>query len=115
AESAYAQLSGMALLLKRIILNGIENEVLIRGALSYGEYIEDISEHSVTVIGPAVADVAAWYEEAQWAGAIATPKAGLLVTQNKFYYKEKDSLYAVYNSFVPYAVPTKGTPIRLWA
>src|SRR5690606_42151256 len=28
AVSAYAQLSGMALLLKRIILNGIENEVL---------------------------------------------------------------------------------------
>lgn len=113
-EKAYSQLSGMALLLKRIILNGIEKEVLIRGALSYGEYIEDISNHNVTVIGPAIADVASWYEEAQWAGAIATPKAGLLITKNKFSCQEGESLYAIYNSFVPYMVPTKSSPIRLW-
>jgi len=42
----------------------------LRGALAYGEFYFDTN----VVVGPAVADAATWYEQAQWMGVIATPE-----------------------------------------
>lgn len=41
----------------------------LRGAIAYGEFLYDAD----VIVGPAVAEAAEWYEEAQWIGVIATP------------------------------------------
>ena len=54
------------------IVRGLLDGLLLRGAIAIGEYIQD----KATVLGPAVSDVAEWYEGAERIGVIATPKAG---------------------------------------
>ena len=44
---------------------------LYRGAMSTGAYV--LANRTNTVIGPAVADAAAWYEMGDWFGVVATP------------------------------------------
>lgn len=55
--------------LQRILYLGLYRGLALRGAVSVGEYLEAED----TVIGPAVADAAAWYEQADWFGAMLTP------------------------------------------
>ncbi len=43
--------------------------VLLRGAVSVGEYVR--SDNSI--LGPAVKEVADWYEKSEWMGVVATP------------------------------------------
>lgn len=62
------------LLLMANIINDLscyfyEYKLFFRGAISYGEYEQDDS----TFIGPAIDDVAGWYESADWIGTILTP------------------------------------------
>ena len=51
------------------IAYSLSKKRLYRGALSIGKFVSD-DKH---VIGPAIADAAAWYEEADWFGVILTP------------------------------------------
>jgi hypothetical protein len=54
-----------------ILTNLLEKELPVRGAISYG----DFDEQDNIVIGPAIAEVASWYELADWIGIILTPSA----------------------------------------
>lgn len=47
----------------------------LRGALAYGDFYFDTD----VIIGPAVADAALWYEQADWLGVIATPATEIMV------------------------------------
>lgn len=49
--------------------------IFFRGAITYGEYIQKGN----TFIGPAIDDVASWYEAADWIGIITTPRCNYLV------------------------------------
>ena len=64
-------------LIKNFLALGITFGLPYRGALSIGPYISEES----TVIGPAVADAASWYEQVDWIGIIATPSAGFHIRE----------------------------------
>ncbi len=61
----------LAMWLAHFISDGIRRQVYYRGAISTGEILVDDSKN--TVIGSAVVDASAWYEQADWFGVIATP------------------------------------------
>ena len=50
-----------------------EYDLFLRGTISYGNYIFDISHENVTVIGPAVTDAYNCHDHADWIGLIQTP------------------------------------------
>ena len=52
-----------------VVIKGIDQGILFRGAISIGKYLES----DTTVIGPAITDAASWHEQANWFGCITTP------------------------------------------
>jgi hypothetical protein len=87
------------------VFSGLEFKLAFRGALSVGEYIQSGS----TVLGPAVADVASWYDCAEMIGVVATPYCGQIL--NAF-----DHGTTLNNmDFVKYKIPLKGdSHSELW-
>jgi hypothetical protein len=55
------------------ITEAIRQDLFFRGAISQGEYVVNISNQNVTIIGPAVDDAADFFEIADWVGVIQTP------------------------------------------
>jgi hypothetical protein len=53
----------------------LQSGLFVRGAIGWGKYAH--SEN--TFLGPAIDDVATWYEVADWIGVIAVPAAGFMV------------------------------------
>ncbi len=102
----------LAHVLVEIFLTALFHGILLRGAVSVGQYIVQKG----TVLGPAVADAAFWYEKADWAGIIATPTCGLHVsTLFERLAFEGNSGY-MNEWFVKYLVPLKGErTTELWA
>jgi hypothetical protein len=49
--------------------------LFLRGAVSWGKYLQSGS----TFIGPAIDDVASWYESTDWIGTVLTPKTSYLM------------------------------------
>jgi hypothetical protein len=64
-------------MLSYIMASGLEKGFLFRGAISIGDYIIDSSH----VLGPAVGDVASWYEMGEWFGIFATPYCCQFINQ----------------------------------
>lgn len=58
----------------------IRSKVFFRGALAVGNYLYG-GHKSNTVLGPAVADAAAWCELADWIGIVVTPSSGYYLEQ----------------------------------
>ena len=52
--------------------------LLFRGAWAWGDFYL-VSPDTNTVLGPAVRDVARWYDSADWIGIHATPRTSILV------------------------------------
>jgi hypothetical protein len=75
-----------------MISEGLIAKIAWRGAIAIGSYVID----ETSVLGPAVSDAAAWYEELDWIGVVATPRT-------------KEILAAHYwgagNGYVGWAVP----------
>jgi len=55
-----------------------QSGILLRGAISYGDFIDDGKN---TILGPAINDVVSWYEMANWMGIICTPQYGFMVAK----------------------------------
>jgi hypothetical protein len=91
------------------ILLGIRYKMLFRGSISVGEYITEKN----TVVGPAVADAAAWYEDADWFGVTLTPSLEfhLISLIESEYGKEKVDFE---KWFVEYPIPRKMGNKRQW-
>jgi hypothetical protein len=89
-----------------LVALGLERRLLFRGAISVGEYIQSGS----IVLGPAVADVATWYDRAEWIGVSATPYCCQ-------YLSALEIEHGVFRqSFVRYDVPVKQEqPRELWS
>jgi hypothetical protein len=64
-------------LMRRYIFHSFENGILFRGSFSIGSYIAD--SESNTVMGEAVSDAAAWYEQSEWMGLSSTPKTNTVL------------------------------------
>ena len=92
---------------------GVANEILLRGSISIGEYIADGS----TVLGPAIADAAAWYEAAEWFGVILTPKSQLYCISliERARNNQDPNNVSFEDCFVNYSVPLKNGSKCLWA
>ena len=69
----------MGEVLKIVFHTCIANQILLRGAVSAGEFVETQTQNDSVAVGPAVADAAAWFEAADWSGIIATPRTGHLL------------------------------------
>jgi len=67
---------GVSLILQRIIAVGILRGILLRGAVSIGQYLGDGKS---TILGPAISDAYSWSEEADWFGIILTPHFRLVL------------------------------------
>ncbi|MGA2903883.1 MAG: hypothetical protein ABSD98_08625 [Candidatus Korobacteraceae bacterium] len=110
-------LPALAEWLRKVMLSGFHHGMLFRGAIAVGEYIQT----GATVLGPAVADAAVWYDRADWMGIIATPNCGLRLS----FLKERieasterldDATPLLGSWYVEYPVPFKdGTQRILWA
>lgn len=62
---------GFSIIMSHFLFHSMQREILFRGAFSIGEYLEDGKS---TVMGKAVTDAAAWYENSEWMGLSCTPK-----------------------------------------
>ncbi|RJO60557.1 MAG: hypothetical protein C4542_08865 [Dehalococcoidia bacterium] len=63
-------------LISSVFVVGLTNNVLWRGAVSYGQFLL----YKGSLLGPAVSDAASWYEECNWIGIVTTPKLGFHVS-----------------------------------
>lgn len=112
-ESILTHLAGW--LIEAIVV-GIRGGLLLRGAISYGEFVAD----RTSVLGPAVADAASWYEQAQWVGVVATPSVGMRI-EARLSGPEvgvslgSPNLLHQMHCFNRYQVPCKKGAVRLWA
>jgi hypothetical protein len=96
--------------LRPCIMAGLMNGILFRGAFTIDYYIH----HGSTVIGPAIADVASWYEAANWLGIVATPGCGHRISLMATQLSGKTSFLD--KCYVQYDVPLSGTNKKtLWA
>ena len=66
--------------LVRVITVGFQTGIMWRGCISYGQFCADTDSN--TIIGPAVADAAQWYDKAKWSGIIASPFCGKAVSRS---------------------------------
>jgi hypothetical protein len=77
-------------------------DLFLRGAVSFGEY----SQKGATFIGPAIDDVASWYEEVNWIGAVLTPKTNYLVDRFSRMIMAVNGFQV--EPYIKYPVPGKG-------
>jgi len=108
-ESEHAQaLFFMCEVIDSISRHLLKQRIFARGAIGWGEY----TQNGPLFIGPAIDDVAMWYEAANWIGVITTPKTNYLI--DRF-----GSVAFPVNGhnvdfFIKYEVPMKSSkPIRL--
>jgi hypothetical protein len=73
------------------ITEAIREDLFFRGAISQGEYIVNMSNQNVTIIGPAVDDASDFFEIADWVGVIQTPDCEKKYTSYLTTIAEKES------------------------
>lgn len=98
--------------LRYLIILGLHNNLLFRGAMAYGDYISEEN----TILGPAVADAVSWYEVGDWFGVICVPSLQFFINLMELSDEQRSNedclLPAVY---VKYEVPMKnGESKELW-
>jgi len=67
-----------AVRLRAFMMHSFESQILFRGSISVGEF-RLVDDATNTVMGPAVSDAAAWYNQADWIGIAATPHATMFI------------------------------------
>lgn len=81
-----------------LVCNSISRKIPLRGATAYGEL--ELSEN--IMIGPAVDEVAAWYEASDWIGVFLTPSALFQLNTTNFFgsrfnLESETGIYTRYN------------------
>ncbi len=82
-----------------ILFRSIQNEIPVRGATCYGSF----TTRGNIMAGPAIDEVASWYEACEWIGVIQTPSALVRCKLDSFF--DEDCL-------VRYNVATKMGPFK---
>jgi hypothetical protein len=80
ANNEYNAIKGFAKIVRRFISYSLTKSLFFRGAISVGSYI--VSEAQNLIMGNAVTDAASWYEQTELIGAVATPKASMIIRQH---------------------------------
>lgn len=82
----------------------LEQGLLMRGAISYGDFIKSNN----AIIGPAIDDAATWHDKAQLIGCILTPHTSLLYDFALYYLKQYlNEDYDYSQHAIRYATPFK--------
>jgi hypothetical protein len=68
---------GLGFILRLFLCEALQLGLMFRGSLSLGDYVDKDS----VVLGPAISDAAAWYEELDMMGVVLTPHATLALKQ----------------------------------
>jgi hypothetical protein len=90
--------------LRAFMMHSLQNEILFRGSISVGAFY-GVDDHTNTVMGPAVSDAAAWYNQPDWIGVSATPHASMFI-QSLLEQSPDDHEMII----IDYDVPLKGRP-----
>jgi hypothetical protein len=113
AEQVEELIPLMGLVLVPTFISALQSNILLRGAISIGEFHQ--SEH--VLVGPAVDDAANWYNVHDWAGVVLTPNASY--TLDRLVLKQKSNLEKMEtldHLYVRYAPPLrKGNSSELWS
>jgi hypothetical protein len=109
SELAPGEVSAFFQLLRKFMVDSLQNKILFRGSIAAGTFYVD--KLTNTIMGEAVTDAASWYSQADWIGIHATPRTTLLL--NALLERRKENKDWV---MVDYDVPMKGgSRIRLKA
>ena len=73
----YTAIKGFAKIVRRFISYSLTKALFFRGAFSVGPYV--VREDQNLIMGAAVTDAASWYEQPELIGAVATPKASMVI------------------------------------
>lgn len=116
-EEKFSYLPFIGTFLNTFMYSSLVYKVFWRGAISYGDYFFD--SDSNTFLGPAITDVASWYESSNFIGIIGTPNFYFLVNEliKMIERKEKESdkmkkilegtIEEINGEFIEYCVPMK--------
>lgn len=96
--------------LRAFMMHSLQHKILFRGSVSVGLFYS-VDDTTNTVMGPAVSDAAAWYNQADWIGINATPHASMFI-QSLLEPSTDDFDHII----VDHDVPLKsGSPVRVKA
>jgi len=79
-DNEYNAIKGFAKIVRRFISYSLAKALFFRGAISIGSYIASDAQN--LIMGSAVTDAASWYEQTEFIGAAATPKASMIIRQH---------------------------------
>ena len=79
-DKEYDAVKGFAKIVRSFIADSLTKTLFFRGAFSIGSYF--VSEAQNLVMGDAVTDAASWHEQLELIGAVATPKASMIIQQH---------------------------------
>jgi len=96
--------------LRAFMMHSLQHQILFRGSISVGPFY-GVDDDTNTVMGPAVSDAAAWYNQPDWIGISATPHASIFI-QSLMEQSGSDHEMII----VDYDVPLKGrAPVKVKA
>jgi hypothetical protein len=90
--------------LRAFMMHSLQHQILFRGSISVGSFY-GVDDETNTVMGPAVSDAAAWYNQPDWIGISATPHATIFI-ESLLDGSQRDHEMVI----VDYDVPLKGRP-----
>ena len=96
----------LAMVVNELIAFFLDKNLFLRGAIGYGNYIKSGN----SFLGPAIDDVAAWYEASKFIGVIATPRTSYLIellTSNEVRFDTKK-----YPLFIKHPISFKNMPTQ---
>ena len=100
SEGEKDSIAAMAIIVRKLISDGISKGIFFRGAIGIGKFFSDLEND--TIIGQAVSDAASWYESPNFVGCILTPRLAFVLQKH---FKESEPTHV--GVYIPYRVSTK--------
>lgn len=95
-----------------IVHRSLTHKLLVRGAVSFGDFLQIENERDdVTVIGPAITDAARNYEICNWGGVHFTPATSLLLDK---IIRKNTEISAEEKNIIKYSIPSKTSALKIW-
>ncbi|OGA49504.1 MAG: hypothetical protein A3F74_19535 [Betaproteobacteria bacterium RIFCSPLOWO2_12_FULL_62_58] len=85
-----------------VMMHFQKHELFVRGAIGWGNY----AQMGNTFLGPAIDDVAAWHEQANWIGVVSTPTTNYIIDRFSPFAMDINGFSV--DQFVKYDVPGNG-------
>lgn len=92
SEEERHSIAAMAIIVRKLISDGISRGIFFRGAIGVGKFFADLEND--TIIGQAVSDAASWYESSNFVGCVLTPRLAFVL--QKHLAKNEPSAKGVY-------------------